>query len=160
MFEQQAIRLLREQWPNPTMLAEELFAILSNEKLPLYHEGPVTLAKGDDAQPGLSLPGFNEGDTAISISGDTYNITIGGDGLNMGGLPITNAGGSPSQGANGFYGTVVSGTGNRYRVRLNTGAIVFVTQGQIDSGETIPVGTFALVTKASGNFFMQVPVFL
>jgi hypothetical protein len=62
-------------------------------------------------------------------------------------------------GPNGYAGTVESGTGGSYRVRLNTGVVVDVTQMQIDPGETVDPGTKVLVVKVGvDDYRMQVPV--
>jgi hypothetical protein len=60
----------------------------------------------------------------------------------------------------GYIGTIVSGTGNSYQVKLNTGQTVACTVPQIDSSETIPVGTQLLVVLAGSVYTMQPPVWL
>lgn len=72
-----------------------------------------------------------------------------------------------STGGGGVPGKVLSGTGSTYQVQLYpngpsaaAGATVSVKQLQIDSGATIPVNTWAIVTLAGAQYCMQVPVWL
>lgn len=65
----------------------------------------------------------------------------------------------------GYTGKVLSGTGSTYQVQLDPegsppGAIVSVTQFQIDSSQTIPANTYCIVILVDGNYYMQVPVWL
>jgi hypothetical protein len=62
---------------------------------------------------------------------------------------------------------VVSGSGDTYQVTVYPNGLsgatetVEVTQLQIDAAETIPAGTWAMVTQlADGAYTMQVPVWL
>ena len=66
-----------------------------------------------------------------------------------------------------YPGQVVSGTGATYSVQVypeglsNPSVVVSVAQLQIDAAETIPAGTWTMVTSLSdGTFVMQVPVWL
>lgn len=78
-------------------------------------------------------------------------------------------------GGGGVPGKVLSGgPGDTYQVEIYPGGlsvlnqdgsiqgatVVTAKQLQIDSGETIPAGTFALITKAGGVYYMQVPVWV
>ena len=66
----------------------------------------------------------------------------------------------PPSGNPGFTGTVVSGSGNTYQVKLNTGATVSVQQLQIDSSQTIPAGSSVIVIQVGNKYFMQTAVWL
>jgi hypothetical protein len=60
-----------------------------------------------------------------------------------------------------FMGQIQSGGGQKYKVQLDTGDTVDVTQMQISNSAAIPAGTFALVLKlADDSYVMQVPVWL
>lgn len=165
MFGSQALRMLRETWRSATELAEELYAIFANDKLPLEHSGPITLDKPDGTQAPITLRGFKSGDTVLTINRTPdapINITLGNpnpDGtIPLGGL----AGQSQQQQTptNTFTGTVLSGSGATYSVRLGIGQTVNVTQLQINSDDIIPAGTRVLVVKEAGVFKMVVPVWL
>jgi len=164
MFGNEAVRLLREQWPNPTMLAQELYAMFEDD-VPLEHNAPITLTN-----PGTEAPliiNVAPGQPAVQFQVDGVpdgSITIGGDGPTFGGRQRTTnnttviAGG----GGNAFIGVVQSGSGNSYVVVLDTGLTVNCIQQQIDSNDTIPAGTSVLVIKqiVGGAYVMQTPVWL
>jgi len=168
LLKDEAIRLLREKWPNASMLAEELFAIL-NSDLPTGIDGPLTIDNQSPDQPALIIRQFGdspidivvqrpgqpgglpseEDQETVSPAEPTTTTTISGGG-----------GAAPGQG--------VSGTGAVYQVALyeqglaqDSTRTVTVTQLQIDAGDTIPAGTWVIVFGAGdGTFFMQCPVWL
>ncbi len=168
-------RLLRESpWPNAQSLAEELYAMASDEARQEFKNGihlqttdpdiPLVTAQvfsGEDEVPVFS---FNDGVTGPQ----TLTFSVAGSnlgGFNFNGSPVTGPE-SPGGGGGGggdpttFSGTVSSGTGSTYQVLLNNGLTVEVTQLQIDASETIPAGTSVIVHKIGGTYRMQVPVWL
>lgn len=154
-----ALRMLREDWPTATELAEELYAIFSNDKIPITTSVPIQSSAGSTGQPFATLTGYSPGDTIFKIgpNDNSTNITVQQI------IDLVGGGGQAPQAASppaGFAGVVLSGTGNKYSVKLSDGSIVIVTQLQIAAGETIPAGTGAVVFKAGGKFVMQVPVWL
>lgn len=165
MFSEEALRLLREVWPDANMLAEELYAIFSSVNLPLEHSGPLTLNNPNGPGAGITMPGYNPGDQILSIpqaNGDAFTITLGNNGLILGGGTLTFPGSGQQQqqsAATVFLGTVVSGSGANYKVKIGT-QTVSVTQAQINSDETIPAGTKAFVLQTGSTYSMQVPVWL
>ncbi len=109
MLGEEALRLLRENWPNPTMLAQELYVMLSSPDIPITTSAPITytapsaqateaaitLAVAPD-QPAISIP------SPVGPGG----ITIGPDGINMNGGVILNQGIPPTNGPAGMPGTI------------------------------------------------------
>lgn len=186
MFHEYAIRLIRERWPTPTELAEELFAIFRSN-IPLTHNGPITLTQDTDAPP-----------LTINLRDDD---TTGGIVINRGGTPI-NFPGSGGGGGGGtdldditwpdepdviavpdpqetpfpLWGVILSKVnGSVYRVRCWAKdpassppiATLNVTQGLVDPAEEIPAGTPVIVivfpviegtTIRVGSAYMQSPV--
>lgn len=71
-----------------------------------------------------------------------------------------------SGGGGGFPGKIISGSGSSYQVDVYEDGLTesptrrTVTQLQIDSSETIPANTWALVGKIGDEYFMAVPVWL
>jgi hypothetical protein len=66
-FREQAIRLLRDDWPSTKMLAEEVYAILSQE-LEYETSGGLTLdGQGSGGGRPLTFRDFSDGDTIIRI---------------------------------------------------------------------------------------------
>lgn len=64
----EAIRLMREAWPDATMLAQELFALLTSN-LPADAPIPVAKQPGNGQQPVFTVGGFSNGDTLFEITG-------------------------------------------------------------------------------------------
>ncbi len=164
MFSGEALRLLRELWPDATELAEELYAIFSSVTLPLEHSGPVTLNNPNGAGAGVTLPGYSSGDQILSIpraDGGTITLSLGDNGLVLDGGTLTTPASTTQQQTEDkvFLGSVVSGSGSTYKVNLGN-KVVTVTQAQINADETIPAGTKALVLKSGNSYAMQVPVWL
>lgn len=67
--------------------------------------------------------------------------------------------------ANGFLGTVVSGSGTTYTMDVTdadgaTTTGVTVTALNIDAGEDVPDGSQWIVVKIGTNYYFQPPVFL
>jgi hypothetical protein len=152
-FIEGAIRLLRTHWDNPNQLAEEIYSMLKQ-----LTENPTTLIRPltviTDTQPAITINGRDgvDGADGISINDETLREIIG----RLGG-----------GGGGGIPGEVVSGSGDTYTVTiypnglLGTTENVTVTQLQIDAGETIPAGTWAIVTQmGDGEYAMVVPVWL
>ena len=99
---------------------------------------------------------------------------VGNINITGGNLTFTNPGNLPQQGQGSGAGggipcKITSGgpgagpyTATLYPQGPNSsaGAIVKVTQLQIDSGATIPANTWAFAVSIGGNYFVQVPVWL
>lgn len=154
-----ALRMLREDWPTATELAEELYAIFSNDKIPITTSVPIQSSAGSTKQPFATLTGYSPGDTLFQIGpkDNSTNITVQEIMNLIGGGPQTQQKASPPA---AFAGVILSGTGNKYTVKLSDGSLVVATQLQIASGETIPAGTGVVVFLAGGKVVMQVPVWL
>lgn len=166
MFGTQALRLLRENWPSATELAQELYAIFDDTNP--TSSGPITASPAPGStQPPLTLNQDPLTLGAISIKSGSNNATIG---LNGGSLTFSVNGDSQQPvgggGGGGVPGVVVSGGPGSgpyvvtiYPTGLSGGTQnVNVTQLSIDSGETIPAGTWTVVTQVGSNYYMQVPV--
>lgn len=165
MFGTEALRLLREMWPDATELAEELYAIFSSDSLPLTHDGPITLNKPDGTQAGITLPGYSSGDTIMSIpraDGSPITISLGDNGLVLDGGALDTPQGSTGtqQDATVFLGTVVSGSGATYRVKIGTALTVTATVPGINADETVPAGTKGTVFKGGTSYTLLVPLWL
>lgn len=171
MFSRHAIRMLRENWPNAVMLAQELFAIFSQDDLPLQHSGPITLVKDPDSQlPPIQLKGFSpddpifdfqdgQGESTAQLSTNdlTGETTEPDTGLTNNGSSSTTTTG----GGGGFPGTIASGTGDTYTVTLTTGETITAKCLQISEGETIPADTGVVcVQDSAGAYWFQVAVWL
>jgi len=161
MFGTEVIRLLREKWPNSTLLAEELFAILS-PNIPLTHNAPLTI-NNPTAGPGLIINNAGGGDTTIRFDNNgtpVGSVTISGDGITFGGdSSKTEKQKQPDRTA--FVGTVTGGTGASYTVTLDTGATVGVTVPGILGSEQIPAGANAVVIKLdNGTYKMPFPLWV
>jgi hypothetical protein len=85
MFGSQALRLLRESWPNPQLLAEELYAMFQ-DSVPLESSAPLTLTQTgsvpaltiqSSGPPGADVIQFQNGNGVV-VGG----ITIGDGQLN------------------------------------------------------------------------------
>ncbi len=76
-FADEAMRLLRETWANPTMLAEEVFAILQ-QKIPLRTTS-LNLVVGDDGHGGSTRPAISlqqNGDGPFIIFKDRFGNEV------------------------------------------------------------------------------------
>lgn len=139
MFKEQAIRLLREGWTGAKQLAEEVYAVLSQEG-DLTHDGSITIRpkgdqpaviiqRGTDAEPDAPNIVIRRVDPTTGTIGDT-SITLtggGGGGGTGGGVAFPDPGESgdssggpyppdPPQLPAGAVGRVVSGSGRDYTV--------------------------------------------
>lgn len=81
--------------------------------------------------------------------------------------PVDQTTGQAQAAGGGVPGKILSGSGSSYTVELYANGPskastkeVTVTQLQIDSGETIPAGTWTFVSQIGDGHFMQVPVWL
>ncbi|NJL70152.1 MAG: hypothetical protein HC888_00460 [Candidatus Competibacteraceae bacterium] len=174
MFDQQAVRLLREKWANTNLLAEELYAIFRSTK-PVEHTGNITVNQppGEETpplrvnlDPGSTGRGIvvNQGDSSVEITGG--GIIINGDNLTTiiqeaaagagGGVVIPQP---PDELGEADYlpfeavGRIVSGKGSTYLVEVwlddptgPSSGTVEATQLQIASDQVIPEGTWCKVT--------------
>jgi hypothetical protein len=182
IFGDQALRLLREDWANPKMLADELFAIFTSTD-PMTLTGPVTIDNTTN-QPGLTVRNFGDGNTSMQIQKQPLPpipplppfapIEFGPisivDFLPDGTIQPLDAQGNPiiiESGGGGFPGKVLSGgPGSTYKVNVYKKGInqapisVTATQLQIDPGETIPAGSWCLVAFTNNAYYIQLPVWL
>jgi hypothetical protein len=169
IFGDQSERLLRETWGSPTELAEELYAMFG-VNTPLQIQGPVTITNTTPGpaltvnQLGAYTPGdFPPGLTPPPSPGISI-LSPGTDATPSGAAPPPAPVSVGGGGGGGIPGQVQSGgPGPSYQVAIYTAGlaggfiVVTVTQLQIDPDETIPVGTWALVTQAGANYYMNVP---
>ncbi len=179
MFGHQAIRLMRERWTSPSELAEELVSMF-DDKIPLDHNGPLTLRKLNANAPGLQILNTAGGDSLRVEGGEvivkdvTHFTVTGADAIDIGELetPINIKGKPyPPEGSGGttvFLGRVVSGTGNTYVVELyGKGSsqaatkTVTATVPQIADEEQIPPDTWiGAVHQFDGSYEFQPPVWI
>ena len=129
-FTNEAYRLLRESWPNPTMLAEELYAIFDSDSAdsdgqqnisqqnPLSPAMTFTVPGNQDSQviafqnPDgdlLGTIGIQDGDLALTNSNGQPITTSGGEGE-------TNALNTPQTQVSTLLGIIQSGSGGSYSV--------------------------------------------
>lgn len=182
----QAVRLLRTHWRNPTTLAQELYAMFTAPDA-ASQDAPMTIANPSGQAPYLQLPNYTPGNSLINITGKggapIGDISLQGDNLvfqpaGTGNLPAP-SGTVPYKpgttvptiiggGSAVVAGQVISGSGASYVVGLypqgpsgQQSKQVNATQLQIDPGATIPPGTWAaLWQQTDGNWYMQVPVII
>lgn len=174
----QRIRLLREDPWDASSLAEEIYTMFSAD-IPLQVDTGIEVGNKNGG-PLIAARDYSDGDTIFSIGkkgGGTYTVTIesgdlvvgddGADGEDGSPGGSSSGGGGRSTGSNCFPGQVVSGSDSEYLVNIypdGTGAdpeLVSVTQLQINAGQIIPAGTWALVSQTTdGSYFMQVAVWL
>lgn len=177
MFGTQALRLLRETWPNPTTLAQELYAIFDDTNP--VSSGPIAISP---PPPPPSIPGMTPENFAFPPwtpltfgdgSGQTQFQVAPGGGLTISSpsLSFTTPDGQKQQvggGASSFPGQVQSGgpgqgpySVNVYQEGLDGPSVVMdVMQLQIDDSDSIPAGTWVIVAVTDAGSFMQVPVWL
>jgi len=163
------LRLLRKDWKGPngaTMLSEEIYAIMGGAVAKGQQTGQLNLQQ---PAPGVYPLVINTGPdgNGIALNGPNGTTHIGPNGITLPGggkAPVAVAG----TGGGGVPGQVVSGgPGDTYQVNIfengvSAGATATVTvkQLQIDPAETIPAGTWAIVSKSGSGYVMQVPVWL
>lgn len=175
-YSQQAMRLLRQKWKNPTQLAEELYAILSSEDLPMETTGPVTIDKGATDEPGLTMRGFSSGDFVIKIEKnkddpEPFLYRLGDDGVigpmvpetppqNPQGVADQKQKGQTDPGQFLSIGEVTGGSGSTYQVALADGKAIEATVRQIAADEVIPTGTTVYAVKVGQTWYIQPAVWL
>lgn len=167
IFGTETVRLLREKWPNASVLAEELFAIFTGTT-------PINIPPGSTLQPSdnpltprLTVPNYTAGQPIMNIPGH------GALSVQAGSLTFTTPSGQQSSGqqqkqqqqqGSTFPGKIVSGSGSSYTVAAyltgltNAPTNVTATQLQIDPAATIPTDSWVLLGRSSnGAYFMQFP---
>jgi hypothetical protein len=176
MFGTQALRLLREKWPNATMLAEELYAIFDDTNP--TSSGPIKIAQpAGTPPPGITPEVFDVPPWAPLTFGsgpDATSFQIAPDGgltISSPSVDFTTPDGKPLKPmaqASTFPGQVQSGgpgqgpyTVDVYQKGLGQPPTSMpVTQLQIAENDTVPVGTWVLVAVTDFENFMQAPVWL
>ncbi len=181
MFGHQAIRLLRNVWTSTSDLAEELWSMF-DDKLPLEHNGPLTIRKLNPNAPSLQILNtaggdslFVEGGTVTVKDVDHFTVTQV-ERIDIGELEtviyIKGKVYPPEASAAGttvFLGKVISGTGNTYVVELyGKGSsqaatkTVTATVPQIADEEQIPPDTWigAVHQFDNGIYEFQPPVWI
>jgi hypothetical protein len=174
-FAGQAWDMLREMWKGPQgaqRLAEQLFAIFQDGRSASL-KGPVSITTPDGTPtttPTLTLTSGG-GDVTVKVVNEDGTGGLVGFNKKKGltytpdqkDTPVTPA--KKKKTSSTVPGKVLSGSGSSYVVALyGSGSLtsvtktVSVTQLQIATGETIPVGTWAPVMKVGSKYFFQVPV--
>lgn len=188
MFGNMAIRLLRENWKNATLLAEELYAMMKGT-IPLEHNAPVKLNGNDNPDAPLKITRPSQtanpaidfdfgGDEPIRLQpNDENGITLVSPQItfhytDFDGRPKeTKWPGPDEEGTSVFPARVEShSSGSQYRVRIYPSGVsgpfllVTATQLSIATGSVIPDGTWTTVgftgSGRNKSYFMQVPVWL
>ena len=163
MFHKEAIRLLRDSWASTRALAEEIYAILQ-KKIPLFHEAPVTISTDDDEAP-LVLRRFGGDGQVIDIRGP-QDEPIGGIYLEGDRIVYRNrndddddGGGDGDGGTTTFPAQVISGAENSYTCSAFPNGSGGGTTGEISvrvpgvaAGESIPAGTWIMVSQVNGAY--------
>lgn len=166
MFGKAAQRLLREKWTDINTFAEEVYALLNTENIPLTHSGTITLT----TPPGSTEPAIQ----VFGGGGFAFSLTRGGNEvvLDSGGLDLGEDGevteddedeedeDTSEEDPAVFTGTILSGSGDSYTVRKSSGGDVDVTQLSIAEDEVIPVGTSVMVFNVNGTYYINVPTWL
>lgn len=162
MFSRERLRLLREEWPNAQMLAEELWAMFAKD-IPLYHDGQIILNAGE-ASP-FEIRNWEPGDSAFSFkgrNGDHYgDIIVGNTGVGWrpaGETKLIGIGITQTQQTT-FLGTVTGGSGSEHQVDIGD-KVVNVNTLNVAGGESIPVGWELVVHKQGGTYYSEVPVWM
>jgi hypothetical protein len=160
-FGTEALRLLRENWASPLLLAQELYSIFTSDS-PIPITSPVAVSgTGNPANPApvqITL-GDNQGIT-LTHGANTTSFSLDGNGNLQQQTGMAGGSGAIKPIAGGLIGTVVSGSGSTYQVAIKGGPTVTVTQLSIDPSETIPAGTPAVVVQVGAVYYMQVPTWL
>lgn len=119
MFDDQLIRLLREKWPNATLLAEELFAILSANR-PTLTNNPLVIDNPEPNQPAIIIRQSGDSPFAFQIQSPdpTQPTGVATQNINNQGQPVDEDGNPESSGGGTFPGQVVSGSGTTYLVKI------------------------------------------
>lgn len=156
MFDDEAIRLIREKWPNPTMLAEEIYSILMAQR-PTLTNSPIIITNEGDQTP-LIIRNLGDAPLAIQITSKdptspTGHKTVGID--NDGNTTPAPTTETPTTGGSAVPGQVVSGSGTSYSVKLfeNGTSVAFsqqvpVTVANIADGN-LAAGDWIMVTLLS-----------
>lgn len=176
MFGTEAIRLLRDDWKVPKMLAEELYAIFQAPDTTTSGltatapagVAPITVTPNTlgSYAPALSFGG-NAGDPAIGWNPNTgqmqfdapggFNFTFPGPDGQPVNYPIGPTSDNQQQDtSNGLSmpGQITGGSGNTYQVDVYLNGLngnkknVTVTQMSIDPNATIPTGTWTTVVQS------------
>jgi hypothetical protein len=161
-FGTEALRMLREQWQNATLLAQELYAIFTSDQ-PVTVTSPVAVSgTGNPANPApvqITL-GDNQGIT-VTHGANTTTFSLDNQGNLQQQTGFAGGSGQKKPIAGGLIGIVQSGSGATYQVALQgTGQVVTVTQLSINASETIPAGTPVVVVQVGAAYQMQVPVWM
>jgi len=150
--------------------AQEIVALLPS----LFQEipsGQVKATTGNGAPAPLQLSDFGP-DATVPFArfnrgnGDVFNISINPSTGELTSDAENQPPPKKSVSSSSMPGQVVSGGGSSYLCTVypngSAGAAITVNveQLQIDSSETIPAGTWAIVTKNGNSYSMQVPVFV
>ena len=158
-------RLLREDWPNAKMLAEELYAIYNSGVKQVAQPGQAVLTSPAPGVPALVINAPPDGN-GITIRNNKGAVNYGVNGIT--GIPPAPIVATPGAGG-GLPGQVQSGgPGNGpYSVTIypngtgSPGTTVNVTQLQIAPTDTVPAGTWVMVMLSPDHTYsMQVPVWL
>lgn len=184
-FYQKALRLRRTDWPNPSMLADEIFSIFRSlsDIIAVIENGKQTTGGGDTTN---INEGSNFGGTTVTIGDETIQTGFGpnygaiewpGQNANDGDAATPNPANNPIV----LYGEIVAKiSGSMYSVRCYAKdpsssppvGVLTVRQGLINPDETIPAGTpvvviaFPTTPTIAGSplvissAVMQVPVWL
>jgi hypothetical protein len=163
------LRLLRDDWTGPNgakMLSEEIYAIMAAAVASGSQTGQMNL---NQPAPGTYPFVINTADNSgIKINGPKGSALIGPGGITLAGTPPAPVGAGVGAGG-GIPGLVLGGGPGQgpYSVQLypnnlsTAGATVSCTQLQIDPAETIPPGTWTMVSLMPDHTYtMQVPVWL
>ncbi len=163
------IRILNSGADVDTLL-EEIISELGDDDTRADFPGGLELKSTAD-KPAIQI---DSDPTNVDDSAPLIRITRGGTDIDIdlstdGNIEQPTAGSGSASAATtplAFPGVIVSGTGATYQANIYLNGLsgaattVTVTQLQISSSETIPVGTSCLVVKSGSNYYAQIPVWL
>lgn len=176
MFSRQAERLRRKRWVDANELAEEIYAILGNAELPLFHNGPLTLFMPASGQPPLTLDGARDGDTVIRYANrnddgeeEVSDVTLSDGVIQNPGVTEDVAPDAPGleeaeaeEPGQVSYGKISSGSGRIWSVDLLAGqsGLVDATCLNATDETDIPLETEVIVYRIADQYYFQVPLWL
>lgn len=138
--EPESLRLLRTKWPNASMLAEEIYALMFGQRTStVTFEGPIEIINNTN-KPAVTIINNGNGSTALQVGSTGHPGANGTNGIN--GAPGTNGAGA------GPANNIVINNGNVFSTTTPSNA----PAGGSGSGSVTqtPTGGLAQITGGSG----------
>jgi len=172
LFGEASNRLMRTNWKSIDELAKELYALFTSN-IPVRIEGGLEIVK-QTGRPPLKIidrlqPSSTDGLLALESNDQSKELTYDDLGLLSGsesdGSDLSNLI-SQRQVQGQIIGVIVSGTGSNYQVDLykqgypGPSSRVSAIQLQIDPADSVPAGTFTMVSQVGTQYYFQASVWL